>query len=228
MAGKITNAQITLPAGTTVAGSAPLKLTTQASPLTVVEQGTMELVGNSLQFTQLAKRRGVAMSQNVIISDTTIVGGGAETGNVLVAEQGANYPEIGKCVEMIVRGTMSQRSNVNATFSMKVYYGAAASETLRQTITTTASSAIGTGTPFEMRVTATFRTVGAGSGSIQLNTVFWIDGVANVPDSALLISSLDTTVATNLIIRIAAGTDNNATNTLTANQGRVLCIETQR
>jgi hypothetical protein len=196
--------------------------------LTVVEQGTMELVGNSLQFTQLAKRRGVAMSQNVITADTTIVGGGSETGNILVAEQGANYPEVGKTVEMIVRGTISVRSNANATFSMKVYFGADGSETLRQTITTTSSTVIPSGTPFEMRVTATFRAVGAGSGSLQINSVFWIDGVANVPDSALLISSLNTTVATNLLIRIAAGTDVNASNTLTVNQGRVLCIEPNR
>ena len=55
--------------GTTAVGTAPLKFTTQAQGLLVVEQGAMELIGNSLQFTQKAKRRGVVMSQSVRVAD---------------------------------------------------------------------------------------------------------------------------------------------------------------
>ena len=213
-------ARLHLPAGSTAASSAPLKFTTQASPLTTEEQGTMELVGNSLQFTQLVKRRGVAMSQGVITADTTLANSTTETAAIITAAHGANYLEVGKCEEIVLRGTMQQTSSGGGQLQVRVKYAGATIQTL-----TTNTGNIAAGTPFEIRVTATCRTTGA-TGTMQLNSVLWIDGVANIPDSAAL-STIDTTTAQNTTITLD-WTVADVSNTITVNQGRILCIEPNR
>lgn len=213
-------AYLHLAAGTTSANTAPLKFTTQANGLSTVEQGAMELIGNSLQFTQLAKRRGVAMSQAVIISDTTLGNSTTESGAVITAEHGANYLEVGKCEEIVLRGVIKQTNAGAGQLQLRVKY---AGTTL--TTTSTATGTISAGTPFEFRVTATCRSTGA-SGTMQFNCVLWIDGIANIPDSVSL-ATIDTTTAQNTTVTLQ-WTVANANNTVTVNQGRVLCIETNK
>lgn len=121
MAGKLTNAQITLPAGTTTAGSAPLKLTTQTAGLTSVEQGAMELVGNSLQFTQLLKRRGVMMSQAVLVEtfqlvSTTITATGCMQINGHMYIDGVTNPPDAQAL-VAIDTTTAQNTTITAQFS---------------------------------------------------------------------------------------------------------------
>lgn len=214
-------ANLHIKAGGTAASSAPFKLTTQANGLTVVEQGAMELVGNSLQFTQLAKRRGVAMTQSPLTADVTVGNSTTESAALITAEHGAGYLEVGKCEEIILRGTIQQTAAGGGVVQIRVKYAGATIQT-----TTTAAGNIAAGTPFEIRVTTTIRTIGA-TGSMQINSVLWIDGVTNVPDSATLVNNIDTTTAQNTTIT-AQWTVQNASNTMTVNQGRVLCIEPNR
>lgn len=219
------SARLTLPAGGTAAGTAPLKFTTQANPLTVVEQGTMELVGNSLQFTQLAKRRGVAMTDSTRTTDTTwaaLANGTTESGAIITAPHGANYLEVGKMEEITLIGTIAQRSNANAVLTARVKY--AGSTVL--TFATTGSTAIAANSALLMRVYTTCRTTGA-SGSMQINAVMEINGTATDPQAAAL-PTIDTTTAQDTTITFQWGTDNDASNTVTINQGRVLCIEPNR
>ena len=213
-------AVLILNAGGTAAGTAPLKLTTQGSPLTSEEQGTFELVGNSLQFTQLVKRRGVAMTQSTRTSDTTVANTTTESAAIVTAEHGAGYLEVGKCEEIVLRGTLQQTAAGSGQLQVRVKYAGATI----QTITTTVG-AIAAGTPFEIRITATCRSTGA-SGSMQFNSVLWIDGVSNIPDSTAL-ATIDTTTAQNTTSTLQ-WTVANASNTITVNQGRVLCIEPNR
>lgn len=214
-------AKVHIAAGGTAANSAPLKLTSQASPLTNVEQGAFELIGNSLQFSQLVKRRGVVMSQDVITSTTTIENTTSESAALITAQHGAGYLEVGKCEEIVLRGVIRQRANPSAVLSIRVKY---AGVTI-QTITTPASTVINAGTPYEVRVSATCRSVGA-TGTLQLNSVLWIDGVSNIPDSSTLVT-IDTTTSQNTTITAQWG-EANASNIFTVNQGRILCIEPNR
>ena len=220
------SAALHLKAGGTTAGTAPLKLTSQVAPLATVEQGTFELVGNSLQFSQLAKRRGIAMSQNVRITDYTLsaVTGTSESGAIETAEHGSGYIETAKCEEIILRGTLSQRNNSNAKVTFRVKFGAVGSEVQKQIVSTTISTNIPVGTPFKLEVTVTFRS----SSSAQINTVLWVDGIANVPDASVLVTGIDTSIPNNTIITAQWGSDNDAQNTFTVNQARVLCIEPNR
>lgn len=209
-----------VPAGTTAATTAPVRLTTQANGLTTVEQGAFELIGNSLQFTQLAKRRGVAMTQDVLTSDVTLGNSAVESAALITAEHGAGYLQVGKCEEIVLRGIVRQTAAGGGQLQVRTKYAGVTIAT-----TQTVIGVISAGTPFEFRVSATVRSVG-GSGTMQINSVLWIDGVANIPDSTTL-ASIDTTTAQNTTITMqwtSAQTDN----TITINQGRVLCIETNK
>lgn len=215
------NRRINLNAGTTTAGTAPLKFTTQAAGLTTVEQGAMELIGNSLQFTQLAKRRGVMMSQGTIIATTTVANTVTESGSLITAEHGANYLEVGKMEEMLIVGTFSQRNNAAAFATWRIKYAG----TTVITITGTAGTAIAAGTPFELRIYGTVRSIGA-SGTMQINARLYIDGILNNADSQSLVT-INTTTAQNTTVT-CQWNEANALNILNVHQGAVTCIETNK
>jgi hypothetical protein len=212
---------IVLPAGTTTAKTAPLRFTTQTSALTTPEQGTMELVGNSLQFTQLVKRRGVAMTQNVILADTTVANSTAESSPITLASHGAGYLEVGKMEECVLYGTIAQRANPAAILTVRVKY---AGSTI-QTITTPASTLIVANTAFVLRITGTVRSIGA-SGTMQFNSFFDINGVTSDPVAAALVT-INTTTAQDTTITFQWG-EAQAADTITINQGRLLCVEPNR
>jgi len=209
-----------LKAGGTTAGTAPLKLTTQASGLTSVEQGAFELIGNSLQFTQLLKRRGINMTSSVILADTTVGNTTVESGALITAEHGANYLEVGKMEEIKIIGTIQQTVTGGGVLSIRTKYAGTTILT-----TTTVSGTIAEGTPFEITVYTTCRSIGA-TGTMQINSVFKIDGVTNVQDAKALVT-IDTTVAQNTTVT-AQWSVANASNTMTVNQGYVHCIETNK
>lgn len=207
-------------AGGTGAGTAPLKLTTQANGLTVVEQWAIELVGNSLQFTQLAKRRGVQMSQNPITSTTTLGNSTTESAAILTSEHGANYLEVGKVEILRLTGIVQQTVTGAGVLQVRVKYAGNTILTI-----TTASGNIAASTPFEVRVYTTCRSTGA-AGTMQINGHLWIDGVANIPDSRAT-PTIDTTTAQNTTITLQ-WTSAQANNTISVDQGYVECIEPNR
>ena len=209
-------ALVHIAAGTT--SLAPFRLTTQASPLTTIQQGAMELIGNSLQFCQKAKRRGVMMSEAILISDTTITNTVSESSAIITASHGANYLEVGKCEEITLRGVIKKNNNDNLTIRIK-YAGTTVSTIL------TVNGVIATGTPIEIYSVMTCRSTGV-TGTMQFNNVIWIDGVSNIPDSAYLIT-IDTTTAQDTTVT-AQWSVASANNILTINQGRIICIEPNR
>lgn len=211
-------ARLHLPAGGTAANTAPLKLTTQASPLTVVEQGTFELVGNSLQFTQLAKRRGVVMSQSTRTSDFQLVSSASESAAIITAEHGAGYLEVGKTEEIVLRGTLQKDVGAPTnTLTIRVKYAGATIHTI-----TSSNSSIAANTVIEIVIVATCRSTGA-TGTLQINSIVRIDGDIITPAAPSLVT-VDTTTAQNTTVT-AQFTNSSATNNLVIHQGRVLCIE---
>lgn len=200
--------------------TASIKLTSQAAGLTSVEQGAIELVGNSLQFTQLLKRRGVAMTQSVLTTDTTLTNSTAESAAVITAEHGPNYLEVGKCEEIILRGVLQQAAAGSGRLQVRVKYAGVTVQTIQTNVATIAAN-----TPFEIRVTTTVRSIGA-TGTMQVNGVLWIDGLANAADAAALVT-IDTTSAEDTTVTLQ-WTYASASNVITVSQGRVLCIEPNR
>lgn len=207
-------------AGTTTAGSAPIKLTTQASGLTAVEQGAFELIGNSLQFTQLAKRRGAMMSQNVRTSTTTVENTITESSALITAEHGAGYLEVGKCEEIVLSGTIEQRNNASAVCTFRVKYAG----TTVHSFSTTGSKTIATGTPYRLTVTTTCRSTGA-TGTMQINSFLSIAGETIIGGSTL--QTIDTTTAQDTTVTAQWG-EANASDILKVEQGHIKCIETNK
>ena len=186
---KIGSNTLLLRMGTTAAGTAPLKFTTQTAGLTVVEQGAMELIGNSLQFTQLAKRRGVAMTQGVVLADVSANNTVTETADLITAEHGANYLEVGKCEVITLVGTLSQRSSASAQLKFRIKYAGVVIDS----VLTPATTAISAGSNYELRVYCTYRSIGS-SGTVKVNSALHINGVASIPGIPVL-ATINTTTA---------------------------------
>lgn len=216
----VPTAVLHLKAGTTAANTAPLKFTTQASPLTTVEQGTMELVGNSLQFSQLARRRGVAMSQKVIIDTTTTANTTTESAALIIASHGADYFEVGKREEIELNGMIAQRANPAAILTIRIKYAGVT----QITITTPASTVINS-RQFTLRVQATVRTTGA-TGTLQMNAMLFVSGLT-VDPSVSSLTTINTTIAQDTTVTAQWG-EANVADTISIEQGRVLCIEPNR
>lgn len=210
-------ARLHLAAGGTAANTAPLKLTTQASGLTSVEQGTFELIGNSLQFTQLLKRRGVMMSQNTRTSTTTVENTKTESSSLLTAEHGANYLEVGKCEILTLIGTLEQRSNVNAKIDFKVKYAG----TTIHTISTTTSNPITAGSPFRLTIWTTCRSIGT-TGTMQINSL--LECVNETAKGGSSLATINTTTAQDTTVTGTWG-DANVANILKVEQAFVQCVE---
>lgn len=211
---------IVLKAGTTVAGSAPLKFTSQSVVLATIEPGTFEYVGNSLQFSQYLKRRGVAMSEDVRVTSTTVENTVTESGALATIQHGANYLEVGKSEEVTLRGTIEQRANPAAHMAFNIKYNGVVIHTLN----TSGSFAIPPGTLFKLEVVQTCRSTGA-TGTMQINSLLEIPGETHTGGSSL--ATIDTTTAQDTTIT-AQWNEANASNILVVQQSRTLCIETNK
>jgi hypothetical protein len=207
-----------LPPGSAAAGSAPLRLTSQTTPLAVVEQGALELIGNSLQFSQFVRRRGVMMSQDVRTTDTVIANSTVET-TISTTNYGASYWEVGKAEETRLFGQFAQTTTGSGSLFIRVKYNG--------TTVLTMSTAIGTVTarPFTVFIIRTVRSVGP-TGTIQINGRLSVDAVTNDADSTVL-AVRDTTVAGTVTVT-AQWNVANVANTVTFQQGYVLSIEPNR
>lgn len=208
-------------AGGTTAGTAPIKLTSQPSPLTTVEQGTFELVGNSLQFSQLLKRRGVAMSQEVMTADITVANTLTESGTIITVQHGPNYLEVGKCEEVVIRGYITQRNNSAAFGTFRIKY---AGVTI-QSIVTPASTSMNN-VPFVLTIAMTVRSTGI-SGTARIDGFIDFGATVSADPGAGSVATIDTTTAQNTTVTFQWN-EANAGDTVTFVQARTLCIEPSR
>jgi hypothetical protein len=216
--GTTPTARLHLPAGGTAANTAPLKFTTQASALTAVEQGTMELVGNSLQFTQLAKRRGVAMTRDTRTADFQLVSSAAESAAIITVEHSANYLEVGKTERIELWGTLQKDVGAPTnTLTIRTKYAGVTIHTI-----VSSNAAIAANTDIQIVIIATCRSVG-GTGTLQVNSIVRIAGDVITP-AAPTLTTIDTTTAQNTTVT-AQFTNSSATNNLVIHQGYVLCVE---
>lgn len=196
------------------AAKALLRLASQGSGLSPVEQGVLELIGNSLQFTNLAKRRAVVQSQSVITSGIDVTNTLTET-SLIASNYGADYLEVGKSEEFVLRGIIG-KANTN-TLTLRLKYAGATVITLA-----VSGAAITTGTAFEVVATCTCRSTGA-TGTMQVNLLARVDGVTNPPDTRALVT-INTTTTQSLELTAQWGTAS-TNNTMTIDHGRVLCID---
>lgn len=204
--------RVVLDAGTTAAGTAPLKFTA-GDLLTAVEAGAMEFYNNALWFTNLAVRRTVVQAQEVLISDVTVGNTVTET-TVYTVPHGANYLKVGKQEDIVLVGAITSNSGAGSnTLTIRVKY---AGSTLGSWVVPEAArTAVGWG----MHVMTTVRAVGAGTTSIQLHADFDVNGTALDNVVNVLSTGHDSTTAQSTTVTFE-WSDADAGNTASVLQGR--------
>ena len=214
------SASLQIKAGTTVAGTAPLKFT--AGPLmTAVEPGTMEFKGNTLYFTTYLIRRSVVLAQEIPIADVTVANTATET-SVYQIPMAANYLTAGKHIDISLFGIFSSVAAANGVLTFRVKYAGA-------TILTYATAAgTNTNSPFQLNINSTCRAIGSGTTGKIISWGEFTEGATPVTESSTrsagALTDIDTTVKNTIDITVQYATAN-ASNTITVQQGHTLCID---
>lgn len=211
----VPTAQLHLGAGTTAAGTAPLKFTT-GSLLTSVEAGAMEFFNNSLWFTNLAVRRTVVQAQSVATADQSIANTTTET-TIFTQTHGADYLKVGKQEDIWIQGLVNTDSGAADVGTVRVKY---AGTTLG---TFTIPKSVG-GKNIEIHVVITCRAIGAGTTSIQVHANCDIDGIVSDPIYNGLSTGLDSTIAQATTVTLQ-WTTASAGDNFTLYQSRALSID---
>lgn len=204
-----------LRAGSAAAGTAPIKF--QAGPLlTSVEAGAMEFFNNALWFTNLAVRRTVVQTEEVLVADVTVANTAVET-TVYSVPHGAGYVKVGKLEEIFLAGTITSTSGADGnTLTVRVKYAGSTIATF------TAVEAARSAVDFEIVIQATCRAIGAGSTSWQVRAGMDINGSATDPVTNALSTGHDSTTAQATTVTFQ-WSDADVGNTITILQGRTTC-----
>jgi hypothetical protein len=177
------SAWLHIKAGTTAAGSAPLKLTS-GSLNTTAEVGAIEYANGRLYFTGIGDRMILNQSENIKTTTTTVAGTVTDTtidSHVIKANEFA----VGRQVEARHLGRYSKATGSD-TFDIKLKLNG----TLITSFTVPGGSA--TNQPIDSQCFFTCRSVGT-SGTIQLYVKCQLDGTTSYYVSATP-ATIDTTV----------------------------------
>lgn len=209
-------AYLHLKAGTS--NTAPLKLT--AGPLlTTPEEGAVEYKNHTFYMTTYLVRRSVVLAQEVPITDTTVANTTTET-TVYTIPMAANYLTPGKMLDIAIHGIFSSVAGPNGVCTIRIK---CAGITLA-TFATVAQA--NTNTPYRIEIEATCRAIGA-SGSI-ISFGEYTEGTTNTAETVTRYSgataTLDTTTDNTLTVTMQWATAN-ASNTLTQQQARTVCVD---
>lgn len=209
--------RLVLDAGSSAAGTAPLKFT--AGPLlSSVEPGAMEYYNNGFWLTNWYVRRTIVQAQEVITADVTVANTLTET-TVFTQPHGANYLVVGKMEEIRLYGVASSLQNGNSnTLTVRLKY---AGSTLGSFVV---PEAVRSGVGWEMHIATTTRAIGAGTTSIQYFADFDLNGTATDNVIAGLSTGNDSTAAQPTTVTFQ-WSDADAGNTITVQQGRAFSID---
>ena len=151
-------ARLHLPAGTTVAGRAPLKLT--AGPLlTTAEKGAIEFKDTTLYATTDGSRCSINLASDVLVADVVVANTTTET-TILTFTAAANFLTVGKLLQIFALGHYTTR-NASDTLTIRLKHGAVTLLTL----TTPGKNVTAAALKFEASMTQ--QTVGAAGNTRQ-------------------------------------------------------------
>lgn len=209
--------QVVLTAGTTTAGTAPLKFTA-GSLLSTVEAGAMEFWNNAFWLTNLAVRRTIVQGQEVLVANETLANSAAET-TMYTVSHGANYLKVGKLEDIELVGTVSSNNGAGTnTLTTRVKYAGSTIGTF------VLVEALRSGVAWDLHIMTTVRAIGNGTTSIQVHCNFDLNGtsVDNVVNT--LATGLNSTTAEATTVTMQ-WSDADTGNTISIVQGRALSID---
>lgn len=208
---------LTPPAGTTAAGTAPLKLI--SGPLmTVVEAGAIEYAGHTFYATTYLVRRSIALAQSILIARVAVPASSTTKTLVYSIPMAANYLTAGKKINMRLNGTITQRNNAAAFFTFTLENAGG----VLLTWTTPASTAMAA-LPFELDVRSVCRSIGA-SGSMISYGKFLTNAAANSSVMGAVVT-VDTTADNTLYIYVTANESNAGTGPVNVEMAETLCLD---
>jgi hypothetical protein len=214
-AGTAPTATLHLKAGSTAASAAPLKFT--AGPLmTAVEEGAMEFKDHTLYFTTYQVRRSVVLAQEILTAQVQVPASSTTETTVYTIPMAANYLTAGKKINNRLRGTITQRNNVNSFYTIRVKYAGSTVLTF-----TTPASTVMAALAFTIDIETVCRTIGA-TGTLISFGAFNVQGVAETLSMGAS-TTVDTTAVNTLTITIQAGENNAGTGPVNVEMGETLC-----
>lgn len=211
-------AYLHIKAGTTAAGTAPLKLT-DGPLLTTVEPGAIEYKGHTFYATTFLVRHSIVLAQEVMVSPVTVANTTTETTIYSVA-MAADYLTVGKQINTTLHGVFSSVAAAAGVLTIRVKYAGA-------TVVTVASVAgINTASPMKLDLTTICRAIGSGTTGKLKTFGEFSEGATAVSHSRVMgaLTNIDTT-ASNTITITAQWASATASNTVTFEMGQTVCVD---
>lgn len=211
----VPTASLHLKAGSTVAGTAPLKMT-EGPLLTTVEPGTIEFSGRTFYATTYLVRRSIMLAQDVVVSPVTVANTTTET-TIYTAPIAANYLTAGKMINIKLYG----RFGTNGTGGSNLY-------TIRvklsgvTVLTVNSTSANSTNRPFDIDLRSTIRSIGSSGSIISYGKTQQDNLTPNIEIGSL--TAIDTTVNNTLTVTVQWASAN-PNNTITLEGGATECVD---
>lgn len=205
LGGTSPTARLHLPAGTTTASSAPLKFTA-GTALTTAETGAVEFHNDRFYISNVACRKAIDRTSDVITATTTVENTTTET-TIYTSTIAANALKVGNTIKQLTMGTLTTASAADVVTG-RVKVGGA-------TIATLTSGGTGTHTdqPWHFDVRFTQREVGA-TAEIAYHIDLELDGSTSVDGQ----TDIDTTAQADLTVTVQWN-NAKAGNILDINQG---------
>ena len=179
-----------LPAGIATAGFAPIKFTAGIA-LTVPEVGVLEFHDSKLHITNVAVRRVIDRTSDVIAATTSVTDTTDET-TLWTGVIGANALKVGNILKIHVNGQITTATAAD-DITMNVYIGA--------TLLATLNPAIGnvTADHWHLDTVVNIRTVGVGGTMAQHSRIH----ISDSDDYSESLDALNTTIVENITVTVA-------------------------
>jgi len=183
------SARLTLPAGTAAAGTAPLKFTPGVL-LTTPEAGVLEFYDDRLYLTNVAGRRALDRTSDVITSTTTVSNTTNET-TLFTGSLPTNALKTGNILEIHASGDVSNAS-ASDDITIRVYYGT--------TVVSTYNPAMGnvTNADWHIDFKIVVRTVG-GAGTLAYQGIAVVDYAEQESHG---LAAVDTTISEDITVTV--------------------------
>ncbi len=185
-------AYLQIKAGTTAAGTAPLKLT-DGPLMTTVEPGCIEYKEHTFYASTYLVRRSIMLAQDVVVANVPVTNTSTET-TIYTSTMAANYLTVGKLVNIKLYGNYRTRDN-GPTFTIRVKEGSNVILTTTSNATTASSLR-----PWDIDIRFTIRSIGS-SGSVISYGKIQQDNVASNADYNTS-ATFDTTVNNSVTVTI--------------------------
>lgn len=182
-------AKVHIGAGTATAGTAPLKFTS-GTALTTPEAGVLEYHNDRLHITNVASRRVIDRTSDVITSTTTVTNTVTETA-IYTGSIVANEFKVGNLIKVRARGVLTNATAAD-DITVNIYIGSTLVETFTPAI------GVVTAAPWDAVFELCVRSVGV-TGSVAFHGEVFLNG-SN--DEANSIQTIDTTAAENLTVKV--------------------------